>query len=256
MRENDKYIEPHKITDEYYYIGTKSGPANLLVTGDGLVLIDTSYPENLEELLENIRILGYDPMDIKHIVHSHGHLDHFGCTKALVDLTGAKTYLGEADLPNLDPTHARCSERYKPYVFKPDVLIRDGDVIDFGGVKIRFVATPGHTYGVVSMFMTLHVDGEPHLAGMFGGAGLNTLTDAFFADGRYPKTMRDLYIASVDKIIGEPVEIHLGNHLANNDGYTKMKLIGGEVNPYLADNTWVPFLEKQRAAVEALIKGE
>ena len=60
MHENDQYIKPHKITDEYYYVGTFKGPANLLVTGDGLVMIDTSYPENLGELLDNIRALGFD----------------------------------------------------------------------------------------------------------------------------------------------------------------------------------------------------
>lgn len=256
MHENDSYIKPHKITDEYYYIGTRSGPANLLVTGDGLVLIDTSWPENLDILLENIRALGFDPMDVRHIVHSHGHLDHFGCTAELVRMTGAKTYLGEGDLPYLDPEDARCPDRYKPYVFVPDVIIRDGDVIDFGGIEIRFVSTPGHTYGVVSMFMTLHANGEAHMAGMFGGAGLNTLSDEFFAKGTFPKTMRNLYVESIDRIIDEPVEIHLGNHLANNNGYAKMKLIGGEVNPYLAENTWVSFLTEKRAAVAAMIAAD
>ena len=256
MHENDQYIKPHRITDEYYYVGTFRGPANLLVTGDGLVMIDTSYPENLGELLDNIRALGFDPMDIKHIIHTHGHLDHIGCTNALVRMTGAKTYLGAADAEYIADGNPIRSDIYAPYSFVPDVALQDGDVIDFGGTKIRFVATPGHTRGVMSLFMTLHDRGEPYLAGMFGGAGLNTLSDKFFEDGRFPKTMRDLYIASVDKIIDEPVDIHLGNHIGDNGGKIKMKWDGEGVNPYIANNTWRSFLSYRREKVVALIRGE
>lgn len=256
MHENDEYIKPHRITDEYYYIGTFKGPANLLVTGDGLVLIDTSYPESLEVLLDNIRELGFDPMDIKHIIHTHGHLDHIGCTNALVRMTGAKTYLGAADAEYIADGNPIRSDIYAPYSFVPDVALQDGDVIDFGGTEIRFVATPGHTRGVMSLFMTLHDRGEPYLAGMFGGAGLNTLSDKFFEDGRFPKTMRDLYIASVDKIIDEPVDIHLGNHIGDNGGKIKMKWDGEGVNPYIANNTWRSFLSYRREKVVALIRGE
>ncbi|GAH82186.1 unnamed protein product [marine sediment metagenome] len=39
--------------------------------------------------------------DIKYIHHSHDHYDHNGGTKALVKLTGAKTFLGEKDIENI-----------------------------------------------------------------------------------------------------------------------------------------------------------
>ena len=254
MLPTDQPIKPFKITDEYYYIGSNHGPANLLVTSDGLVLIDTSYPENLDMLLDNIRSLGFDPMDIKHIIHSHGHLDHYGSTPALVKMTGAKTYLGAPDADYVMGIDSHCTERARAFAFTPDVLINDGDVIKFGDTEIRFVSTPGHTYGVISMFMTLHVGGKPYLAGMFGGAGLNTMSDEFFETRDYPKTMRNLYVESVNKIIDEPVEIHLGNHLGDNKAKIKMKHLDNGVNPFLADNTWRSFLESRRDAVIDLMK--
>lgn len=257
MRENDQYVKPHRIADEYYYVGTRKGPANLLVTDAGLVLIDTSYPESYDVLLANIRDLGFDPADVRHIVHSHGHLDHYGCTAALVKLTGAKTYIGADDVRAVRGEDPYQGAFGSPCSFEPDVLLHDGDVISFGSVSIRFVATPGHTYGVMSMFLTLHVNGAPHLAGMFGGAGLNTLSDEFFAaHPHFPKTMRELYVQSIDKILNEPVEIHLGNHLGDNNGKEKMLHADDPVNPYLAENTWRPFLLKRRTQVEQLIRGE
>ena len=66
--------------------------------------------------------------------------------------------------------------------------------------------------------------------------------------------MRERFIESIDKIIGEPVELHLGNHIANNNGKEKMLRTDERPSPYVAENTWVSFLSGKRAEVERLIE--
>ena len=44
-----------------------------------------------------MHLLGLKPEDIKYIMLTHGHIDHFGATRALVELTGAKTFIVKPD---------------------------------------------------------------------------------------------------------------------------------------------------------------
>jgi 7,8-dihydropterin-6-yl-methyl-4-(beta-D-ribofuranosyl)aminobenzene 5'-phosphate synthase len=60
------------------------GYALLLETPEHTVLFDTG--ENGEVLLENMRLLGKDPMAIEAVVISHAHGDHTGGLEALLNL--------------------------------------------------------------------------------------------------------------------------------------------------------------------------
>ncbi|MBE6576749.1 MAG: MBL fold metallo-hydrolase [Ruminococcaceae bacterium] len=244
--------KPCRISDNIYYVGTESGPSHLIVTNSGLVLIDTSYAKTLYLLIENIRTLGFDPYDIKHIIHTHGHYDHIGGTRALVELTGAKTYIGRGDenmVNGRDGTHLG-GKLEEP--FEADVIIEDGDVISFGDTIIRFVSTPGHTEGTISLFFDTTYKGKTYLAGMFGGAGLNSLTKEFLAKYNLPLEMRDKFLSSIDKIYNEPVTLHLGNHLSNNNHRDKQERLTDTYNPFVEENTYKSFLEglKSKAIVE------
>ncbi len=144
----DTPIKPFKLSDELYHVGGKKGPCYLLDCKEMLVLIDTSCPDNTDYLIENIASLGYNVKDVKHIIHSHAHYDHCGCTNELVAITGATTYGGEADLD-----YFKGADPYNKWgdkiAFTPDVLIKDGDVLSFGSYDIRFVSTPGQSDGVI-----------------------------------------------------------------------------------------------------------
>lgn len=251
-------IEPCRISDQFYYVGTTKGPAHLLTTSDGLVLIDTGYAQSLYMLLESLRKLGFDYKDIKHIVHTHGHIDHIGGTRALVELTGAKTYIGRHDADMVRGINGLdwCSEFDRPFdePFEPDVLIADGDEIAFGDTVIRFVETPGHTAGTLSLFFDLTDNGKTYRAGLFGGAGTNTLRSSYFLKYGVPFSMRETFVASIDKVINEPVEIHIGNHLSDNDHKSKAALVGQGPNPFIDPTSWKNFLSAKREAAIQLIK--
>ena len=142
-----QFIKPLKITDDFYWVGVDgSSPAHLLVTDEGLVLIDTASHTNVEEFLANIASLGFDVRDVKHIIHSHGHYDHVGATSRIVKLSGAKTYIGARDADAVRGKNKRLwaslslPENASEFYFEPDVLLYDGDVLaDNEGAALIFI---------------------------------------------------------------------------------------------------------------------
>ncbi len=251
----EKYWEyampPGQIADNLYHVGVEHGPSYLLVTSEGLVLLDTAFPQTVYLVLENIRKLGFDPYDIRHILHSHGHYDHVGGTRALTELTGAKTYIGAPDAAAVAGKNAlvyaeEMGERYDE-PFEADVLLRDGDVLHFGDTHIRCVATPGHTEGTMSFFWNVRVRGEEHLAGMFGGAGMNSMTTEYLARRGLPFQLREQFLASIRRVLDEPVEVHVGNHLSDNNYRGKLAARREGYEPFLEERTWRSFLEGKLA---------
>ena len=64
------YAEPAKVFDNLYFVGGKVHSAWALTTSDGIILIDTIYPYNSEELIVGgMQKLGLDPKDIKYMHH-------------------------------------------------------------------------------------------------------------------------------------------------------------------------------------------
>ena len=102
-------MDAFKIIGNVYYVGTFQASSHLIDTGEGLILIDTGYSNTLYLVINSIYSLGFNPKDIKYIVHTHWHGDHTEATKAMVDLSSAKTLIGEAD-----------KEKAKEY-FIPDI---------------------------------------------------------------------------------------------------------------------------------------
>ena len=83
-------VEPFRIFGNLYYVGDRKVCCHLLDTGAGLILFDTGYRNAVHLYLESIRKLGFDPADIKYIIHSHEHFDHFGGSNEIRALYGSK----------------------------------------------------------------------------------------------------------------------------------------------------------------------
>ena len=251
-----KKMPPAQIADNLYWVGVSSdSPAHLIETTDGLVLIDTASDYNGDELIKNIESLGFDIRDVRHIIHSHGHYDHIGATTKIVAASGAKTYIGRRDRDSVIGANKRlwCSralpDNASDFYFEPDVLLDDGDELKVGETKFRFVSTPGHTEGVMSIFWNVSYRGREYLCGMFGGAGTEALSDAYLQRDELPKSLREDYVNSVNKIIDEPVEFHVGNHPGNNRHSEKVDRVTDVSNPFIKENTWEEFLLKSRNTI-------
>ncbi len=242
-------MRPFRMFGNLFFVGNADVGSYLIDTGDGLILIDTAYPTTRALLVQSIWEAGFNPGDIKYILHTHGHFDHFGGTQLIVSLSGAKTFLGrpDAEMFRTRPEMALISDARYAYLelFTPDVELEDGDVITLGNTDIRAISTPGHTKGVMTYIFEVTDGKETHTAGLYGGIGVNTLCRDFIV--KYGNAdYRDTYLGSLEKVRNEPVDVLLGNHTGQNHTKEKFKEMcenpGGK-NPFIRPNEWNEFLD-------------
>jgi len=248
-------VDPFRIVGNVYYVGNADVSSHLIDTGDGLLLIDTAYPQTVYLLLESVRRLGFDPDQIVGILHSHAHYDHMGGTRAIVELTGAKTYLGTQDVefverrPELTWTPEYGAEFYE--AFHTDVPLRDGDVVRRGNAAIRCVHTPGHTPGAMSFFYDVQEDGRRLRVGMHGGPGTNPLTDSYLAKYGLPEQARATFLASIERLRQEQVDVFLGIHPHQSATIEKAKRLRADgPNPFIDPAAWPAFLKSVEEEAE------
>lgn len=95
---------------------------------------------------KKISELGLTP---KIIILTHAHGDHIGAVKDFVDKYGTKVYIHKDDAAALIDGARNLSKTLagKSVSIKPDVELKDGDVIKLGDLNFEIIHTPGHTKG-------------------------------------------------------------------------------------------------------------
>ena len=251
--------KPFAISDNVYYVGDRLVCVHMIDTGDGLVLIDSGYPNCEHLIIDSIYRLGFNPQNVKMIIHSHGHYDHFGAATEFKRMYGTKLAISRVDFEGMRdfPQRAHIDHKRFPFFKVPefDVLIEDGDVIEMGNTKFRFLLTPGHTDGVLSIFFNTSYQGEEYVAATFGGAGLGAITLPHLCYNERSYDAPFIMLDAIDRVIDEKVDFHLGNHPANNNTfgrYEKMLKEGG--NPFLNPEGWKNFLTELRQSVLGYIE--
>ena len=87
-------------------------------------------------------------LEIKAILLTHGHFDHIMGANEMRTISGAKIYALEEEAELLsDPQMNSSFKVGKSYTVKPDVLLKDGDVVNVGSINLKVIGTPGHTIG-------------------------------------------------------------------------------------------------------------
>jgi glyoxylase-like metal-dependent hydrolase (beta-lactamase superfamily II) len=84
---------------------------------------------------------------VSHILVTHTHRDHSPNTARIKAATGATVYAQgphRASRPRYE-SEKTSSESGADRAFKPDIALRDGEIIEGGGWRLEAVATPGHT---------------------------------------------------------------------------------------------------------------
>lgn len=253
-------VEPFRIFGDLYFVGDRKACPHLIDTGDGLILIDTGYGNEMAYLFENIRTLGFRVEDVKIIIHSHGHYDHFGATEAIRNLSGAKVYMSKADtdmlrqMPERGLTHFSCVPGASiPW---PDVELEDGDHVVLGNTDITCVLSPGHTPGTLSFFFDMTQDGRTLRVGYLGGAGLMTMTKPFCGWYGLPMDLGERMLETIDKLWNQKVDIVLGNHPGQNNTLGKRQYMveNPGSNPFVNPACWQLFLGALRENCKEFIR--
>ena len=247
-------IEPFKIADRLYYVGDKNVCIHLIDTGAGLVLLDSGYLGAEHLLIDSIWRAGFDPANVRWIIHSHGHSDHFGASSEFKKMFGTKLAISRVDAEMLrNKGENAVSKIDYPYAKVPtfDRELEDGEIWEIGEVSFRFVLTPGHTAGVLSIFFEVTDEGKTYLAGMYGGAGVNAISLSYTATLKWDRACPKDMLESIEKVWSEPVVIHLGNHPYNNHTIEKREkqiLNGG--NPFVSPESWHTFLTDLKGKIK------
>jgi len=164
-------IAPFKVFDNLYHVGIGSVSAWLVPTTDGLILIDTVQEPYVDHVLNSIRNAGFDPKDIKYILLTQGHLDHFGGAARIQEVSGARVAAAEGDWVLIDEFARRPQPANPPFnkTVTRDIVLKEGDVVTLGSTSLKVSLLPGHTPGGASFEFTVFDNGTPYKAMLFGG---------------------------------------------------------------------------------------
>lgn len=258
-----QYLAPFRMADGLWYVGDKAVCVHLIETKDGLILLDAGYPNAAHLVVDNIWRAGFDPADVKWILHTHLHFDHFGVSSEFQRLYGTKLAISAVDAASMRENPRRTSLEFShtDFIENPifDRELEDGEIFEFGGVKIRCVLTPGHSLGVMSFFFDVTDGGKTYRAGLMGGAGHTALNLFYLLALGLPLDMPRRMLRSLDICEEERVTLHLGNHPRNNLTVQKREQQlreGG--NPFLDEGqSWKRLLDELRKITrEILVKNE
>jgi glyoxylase-like metal-dependent hydrolase (beta-lactamase superfamily II) len=194
-------VPPFKAFDNVWYVGAGWVGAWLVSTSQGLILLDAVEERYVDHLLNGVRRMGFDPKDIKYVVVTQAHADHYGGAAKIQETYGARVAMGEADWTAIAaPAPAGAAAVGPP---KRDIVLKDGDTIRLGSTTLRFHATPGHTPGTTSVDLTVFDRGQPHRAFLLGGGAPAPGVAA-----------AEQFLASLEKVekLQAGVDVRLVNH--------------------------------------------
>ena len=84
----------------------------------------------------------------KGIFLTHGHFDHITGVTELQSLVGGKVYAYEEERDlMMDPSLNSSSMGGYSVAIEPEILLKDGQIINIAGLDIKVIHTPGHTKG-------------------------------------------------------------------------------------------------------------
>lgn len=144
-------IPPRRVYGNTYYVGTCGISAILVTSPAGHVLIDGGIAQAAPLVAASIKQLGFRLADIRWIVASHEHYDHVGALAQLRRLTGARVAALPAQATALragGKTARDSGAGFAPV--KVDRVLRDGDPIVVGTLRLMPHATPVHAPGSTS----------------------------------------------------------------------------------------------------------
>ena len=233
------YADAAKVFDNLYFVGGKIHTSWALTTSEGIIIIDTIFPYNSEELIiGGLERLGLDPEDIRYVIISHAHGDHIGGAQILQDRFGAQVVMGGADW-DLVETYPN---RYATMAPTRGIVATDGMELTLGNTTVKIWETPGHTPGTLSYTFRVFDNGRPVNVAYSGGTGFN------FVNNTPDPGIENFqgYIESQQHMAGQAAAtgatVILSNHSELDNAVNRNRMLAGRgdgPHPYEVGEEWV-----------------
>ncbi|MDN3495778.1 MBL fold metallo-hydrolase [Planococcus sp. APC 4015] len=175
-----------RLNDHLHRIGSDIVAAYLIVTPEGVTVVDAGMPGQWKELLSELASLGLGLADVKGLIVTHGDDDHIGFAERLRVEAGVPVFVHAADagrargeaapktpMPKMKPGPTlgffayglrKGAMRTKPLT--EVVEVTDGDALDLPGAP-RIIGLPGHSPGSIAIH-------SPVARALFVGDALTT----------------------------------------------------------------------------------
>jgi len=122
-----------------------------------------------------IKFIKQEKISINYIVNTHGHPDHIGANRKIKEHTNAPILIHQYDAPMLAKSGSVLSFIFPLESSSPaaDTFIKDGDLIECAGMKLKVLHTPGHTPGGISLLIDDSIfTGDTLFSGSIGRSDL------------------------------------------------------------------------------------
>jgi glyoxylase-like metal-dependent hydrolase (beta-lactamase superfamily II) len=144
------------------------GRAYLLEYPAGMILVDCGSKRQERQVARVMQRLGRS--DLRLILITHAHLDHYGSAAALRCLTGAPVAIHRLDAAAMAQAQTIVGQTrgfgrliqsilplaelaLRPEPLQADLLLEDGDDLESFGLNGRVLHTPGHTEGSACLWV-------------------------------------------------------------------------------------------------------
>jgi len=213
-------LEPMQVMDELYFLGNYWTSAWAVKTSKGIVVIDAldNADEAQHYIEDGLRKLKLIPAEIKYVIVSHAHGDHYGGANYLKKKFNPRIVMSDIDWkvfddPSFDPRRVPIFDEPP----KRDLAAKDGDTIKVGDTLFKLYVIPGHTLGTLATLFTVHDKGKEHRAVAWGGTAYNF--------GPLPDRLQ-LYSDTTEKyrdvMKKEKADVLLSNHVSYDSAVAKM----------------------------------
>jgi metallo-beta-lactamase class B len=213
-------LEPMQVMDELYFLGNYWTSAWAVKTSNGIVIIDAldNADEAQHYIEDGLKKLKLNPADVKYVIVSHAHGDHYGGAAYLKKKFNPKIVMSDIDWKTFDDP--KFDAKRIPLFDEPpkrDMAVKDGDTVKLGNTEFKLYVIPGHTLGTLATVFTVHDKGKAHRAVAWGGTAYNfgPLADRLqiYADttAKYRDVMKK-----------EDADVLLSNHVSYDNAVAKM----------------------------------
>ncbi|MDA1372127.1 MAG: subclass B3 metallo-beta-lactamase [Proteobacteria bacterium] len=168
LAQNEDYSRPfpgHRVIGNLYSVGTYDLGVFLITSEAGHILINTGLDGSTALIRQNMQSLGFRLEDIQILLTMQAHWDHTEALAEIKSITGAEMWATAKDARVLEDggfsdAQFGGSESFKPV--QVDKIIKQGDLIDLGNIRLTVHDHPGHTEGSSSYSMEVNENGRDY----------------------------------------------------------------------------------------------